>query len=57
MPITFGEPEYWRERAEVARRQAEQMDDPEVKEAMLAIAANYEKIARRAEATQTPNSN
>jgi hypothetical protein len=49
MPIAFGSPEHWRQRAEEARVQAEQIDDPDAKQAMLLIATSYEKIAGRAE--------
>jgi len=43
-------PEHWRARAEQARAQAEQMADPQAKEAMLRIAKDYEKLAHRAAA-------
>jgi hypothetical protein len=50
MPILFGTPEHWRERAAVARAQAEQMSDEAARQAMLSVAESYEKIANRAEA-------
>src|SRR5262249_1765233 len=40
---------HWRERAEEARVHAEQITDPESKQAMLRIAEDYEKLAKRAE--------
>ena len=49
MPIAFGSPEHWRDRAEEARVLAEKMRDQQAKAAMLAIADSYEKIAKRAE--------
>ena len=50
MPNAFGTPEHWLERAEEARTMAEQIEDAEAKRAMLAIAENYARIAKRAEA-------
>ena len=50
MPTKFGTPAYWQERAEEARVIAEDMHDAEARRAMLAVAENYEKIAKRAEA-------
>ena len=52
MPPKFGTPDYWLERAEEARAMALDMSDPEAKKAMLGIAENYEKIAKRAEARE-----
>jgi hypothetical protein len=42
-------PQHWRERAEEARTNAEQINDPEAKRLMLGIAASYERLALRAE--------
>ncbi len=42
-------PDYWRNRAEEARGIAVQMVDPQTKATMLAIARDYEKLAKRAE--------
>jgi hypothetical protein len=49
MPL-FGTSEHWLARAQEARDMAENIADPEAKRAMLEIAANYEKVAKRAEA-------
>ena len=49
MPIAFGSPEHWRQRAEEARVQAEQIDDPEAKRTMLKNADDYERLAQRAQ--------
>jgi hypothetical protein len=40
--------EHWRGRAEGTRIHAEQLADPEAKRMMLRIAADYDKLARRA---------
>ena len=50
--VRFGSPKYWYERAAEARAMAEGMSDPDAKRAMLAVAENYEKIAKRAEARE-----
>ena len=52
MPTRFGTPDYWLERAEEARAMASDMNDPVAREALLGIAENYEKIAKRAEARE-----
>jgi hypothetical protein len=39
------DPAHWRRRAEEARREAEQSDDPSTKNALLEIAAAYERVA------------
>jgi hypothetical protein len=46
---SFNDPSHWRERAQEARTHAQQMTDPEAKRMMLAIAEDYEKLARRAQ--------
>lgn len=42
------EPEHWLERARAARQQAEQVNDPVSRQAMLRIADSYERMAARA---------
>jgi hypothetical protein len=50
MPASFiNDPAHWRQRAEEARTIAEQMSDPNSKDAMLRIAKDYERLAERAE--------
>jgi len=44
----INDPEHWRKRADEARALAEQMKDPQSKEAMLRIAHDYERLAERA---------
>lgn len=43
----MNDPEHWRDRAEEARRIAEEMADPEAM--MLGIADGYDRLAARAE--------
>ena len=43
-------PAHWRQRAEEARREAEQIDDPSTKSALLEIAAAYERLVAIIEA-------
>jgi len=45
----INEPDHWRARAEEARNLANQMHDSESKDAMLRIAQDYERLAKRAE--------
>jgi hypothetical protein len=45
----LNDPEHWRSRAEEALVQAEQMGDPIARGTMLDIAAQYERLAERAE--------
>lgn len=52
MPNAFGTPEHWLERAKEARKMADGIHDSDAKRAMLAIADNYERIAKRAEARE-----
>jgi hypothetical protein len=42
-------PKRWREQAEKARRHAEQVSSPEIRQMMLELKRNYEHLARRAE--------
>jgi hypothetical protein len=42
-------PQHWRDRAEEARVNAEQMSDPESRRMMLEIADGYVRLAERAE--------
>ncbi len=44
----FNNVQHLRERAELARMQAEQLTDPEAKRMMLGIAESYERLAKRA---------
>ena len=39
------DPAHWRRRAEEARRDADKLDDPSVKETLLSIANHYENLA------------
>jgi hypothetical protein len=50
MPLVYGTAEHWVARAREARELASQMDDPVARQAMLAVADNYEVVAKRAEA-------
>jgi hypothetical protein len=50
MLSAFGTSEHWLHRAAEARKMAADIEDGEAKRAMLAIAENYERIAKRAEA-------
>lgn len=52
MPAIYGSSEHWIARAKEAREMAAQIDDREAKQAMIAVAENYEKIAKRAEARE-----
>src|SRR5258706_11185748 len=45
----INEPDHWRARAEEARILAKEMNDSESKDAMLRIAEDYERLAKRAE--------
>jgi hypothetical protein len=43
--LFINDPAYWRERAEKARRTAEQLADAFAKQTLLDIAHSYEKLA------------
>ena len=47
------DPAHWRERADQARRAADQEIDPTARETLLEIAEAYEKLAAHAEAKLT----
>jgi hypothetical protein len=40
---------HWRERADEARANALQINDPDARQMMLRIASDYDKLAKRAE--------
>jgi hypothetical protein len=42
-------PKHWRYQAEEARAMAEGLTNPEAKQLMLNVAADYERLAKRAE--------
>ncbi len=48
MPMRLGA-DYWRERAEEARVQADLMRDPNARKTLLDIADNYDQLADQAE--------
>lgn len=49
MQSTRASAEHWRTRAKEARALADEISDPDAKAGMLAVADNYDKIAKRAE--------
>jgi len=49
----INDPKHWRHRAEEARAMAESLTDPEAKQLMLNVPADYEKLAKRAEDRST----
>jgi hypothetical protein len=59
-PSHINDPAHWRRRAQQTRTLADQLTDLQAKAAMLRIAEDYERLAKRAEARsigQEPNSN
>lgn len=48
MSAILSDPKHWRERADEARRVANQLTDPDAKKTMLGIAASYDRLAERA---------
>ena len=56
----INDPKHWRDRAKEASAIADEMKDPDAKQAMLGIARNYVLLAERAEArakSHPPQSN
>ena len=49
-PELFDDPAHWRARAEEARTLADQMHDDKSRKTMLRIAADYERLAKHADA-------
>jgi hypothetical protein len=45
----LNDPAHWRQRAQEARRIADQLHDPAAKHTMLEVAQNYEQLATIAE--------
>jgi hypothetical protein len=52
MPSLHGTPDHWIGRAKEAREMASSIKDADARRAMMIIAENYEKIAKRAEARE-----
>jgi hypothetical protein len=48
-PTLLNDPAHWRQRAQEARRIADELHDPAAKQAMLEVARNYEQLATIAE--------
>jgi hypothetical protein len=44
-PSLIDEPAHWRQRAEEARREAEELSEPSIKHALMDIAAAYDRLA------------
>lgn len=51
----LNDPAHWRERAEEARRLADEFSDPSAKRTLLDIAAAYERLAELLEAKRSQN--
>jgi hypothetical protein len=51
------DPSHWRERAEEARRLANQLTDPEARKTMLGIAEGYDRLVKRAQIRLGKDSN
>ena len=49
----LNDPKVWRRHAKEARFQADRINDPESKRAMLSIADTYDRMAKRVEARLT----
>ena len=52
MPVIYGTPEHWLQRAREMREMGAHMPDGEAKQALLKTAEGYEKVAKRAEARE-----
>ncbi len=48
-PDRFTDPRHWRDKAEEARRKAEEMVDETARRMMLAVADQYDRLAKLAE--------
>jgi hypothetical protein len=44
-PTLLNDPAHWRQRAQEARRIADQLHDPAARQAMLEVSQNYEQLA------------
>ena len=49
MVASYNDAKHWRERAEEARRIAAELTDPESRKLMFKVAADYDRLAERAE--------
>lgn len=49
VPPPINDPSHWRQRADEARRIAEQLTDAAARQAMQEVAASYERLAKLAE--------
>ena len=48
-PRRLDDPKHWRDKAEEARRKAEDMTDSEARETMMRVAEQYDRLAEKAE--------
>jgi len=48
-PKLLNDPKHWRDKAEEARAKAEIVGDEEAREIMLRVAADYDRLAKKAE--------
>ena len=51
-PSPIDDPAHWRQKAEEARRTADQLTDPKTKRTMVEIATSYEQLVKIAEGRQ-----
>jgi hypothetical protein len=49
VPVRINDPAYWRQRADEARRMADELTDPLARQAIMEVAAAYERLAQIAE--------